>query len=77
MSDDTQFEIECNGVKLMASNDVSEPYANPYPPLLGTEETLRAWVIPRKALKTGKNFFKIKQTHGQPARIYFIDVAIE
>ncbi|MDR0352330.1 MAG: hypothetical protein LBI02_02885 [Opitutaceae bacterium] len=77
MSDDTQFEIECNGVKLAGSNDVSEPYANPYPPLLGSRETLRAWRIPREALKIGKNIFQIRQTQGGPALIYFIDAAIE
>ncbi len=75
---DVQFAVECNGQKLVRSEDISEPYPNPYPPLLGTIKTLRAWDVPPGLLKTGRNKFTIQNlSRSTGVVLFFIDVAVE
>ena len=62
-----------NGTELAANPDTFEPYPNPYPQMLGTPETLRAWSVPATLLKAGSNRFEIA---GSGATIEMIDLGI-
>jgi hypothetical protein len=74
---DSQFTARFNGVDLEANTDVSEPYPNPYSPMLGKPEELRVWVVPSGLLKDGLNSIEISLTKGGPAEIIFLDLAVE
>ncbi len=65
-----------NGTELRPNPDTSEPYPNPYSPMLGTPETLCAWTVPASTLKDGPNRVEITLTDGNPADIVFIDLAV-
>ena len=67
-----------NGVELAATDDRSEPYNNPYSPLLGTSEHHRAWTVPAALLKDGVNAIDITLLKGDgPATIVFLDVVAD
>jgi len=70
-----RLKARINKVKLEPSGDVSEPYPNPYPPMLGTPETLRAWTVPPGVLKDGLNDIEITMLEGTPADVIFLDIA--
>jgi len=70
------FAAELNGTPLEPNADTSEPYVNPYSPMLGTPETLRAWAVPPGVPKDGPNQVAIALTAGDPANIVFLDVAM-
>jgi len=75
---ETVWRASFNGVELKETADRSEPYSNPYPPLLGTPEHHRAWIVPVTVLKDGINTIEITMTKGeQPATLVFLDVAVE
>jgi hypothetical protein len=64
-----------NGEAISPTDDVSEPFAVPYPSMLGKPEELRAWLIPARLLREGKNSLEVTQTDGEPATIVFVDLA--
>jgi len=67
-----------NGVTLTATEDRSEPFDNPYSPLLGTPEQHRAWVVPQEGIKNGVNGIEIVCVDGPGSHeIVFVDVAVE
>jgi hypothetical protein len=66
-----------NGVELASSKDLSEPFPNPYPPMLGTPETLAAWVVPLSALRAGANVLKVRLTGGEAVELAFVDVVTD
>jgi hypothetical protein len=43
--------------------------------MLGKPEELRAWLIPARLLREGKNSLEVTQTDGEPATIVFVDLA--
>lgn len=65
-----------NGQALTPTDDVSEPYPNPDPPLLGTADNLRAWMVPAEVLHPGKNDLELRLTNGDAATVVFVDLAI-
>ena len=65
-----------NGVELQDTDDISEPYPNPYPATLGGPETLRAWTVPAKLLKDGINTIEVTVVEGEQVKIIFIDLAV-
>jgi hypothetical protein len=71
----SSWTAEINGIQLRKTEDLSEPYPNPYPHLLGTEETLRGWVVPKALLKDGFNEIEIAIVKGKTAKIIFLDLA--
>ena len=71
------FTARLNGVDLKPTSDVSEPYPNPYSPMLGKPEELRAWAVPLELLKDGNNEIEIGMTEGETAEIVFLDLAVE
>jgi len=73
----SKWTARFNGVELKATDDLAESYPNPYPPLLGTKETLRAWIVPKKLLEDGYNNIEIILVEGKPADIIFLDLAVK
>lgn len=58
-----------------ATPDVSEPFAVPYPPMLAKLEELRAWLIPARLLREGKNSVELTLKSGEPLSVLFVDLA--
>ncbi len=73
----SQWRAHFNGVDLNPTGDVSEPYPNPYPPMLGEPEELRAWIVPVGLLRDGINSIEITLVEGKLSEIVFLDVAVE
>ena len=73
----SQWRAALNGTELAESPDRSEPYGNPYTPLLGTPEQHRSWTVPQAAVQDGPNNLEIEivSGHGE-AKLVFIDLAI-
>lgn len=65
-----------NDVELTPTDDVSEPFPNPYPPMLGQPEDLRAWTVPPSALKEGVNVLGLTLAGESAARLIFVDLVI-
>lgn len=65
-----------NGEALEESEDVSQPYRNPYPHLLGDPEQWQAWVVPAHLLRRGKNEVRITLLSGEPDSIIYLDLVI-
>jgi len=68
--------VKLNGTPLGESDDVSEPYPNPYPPLLGAAETLRAWRVPAELLRDGMNRVEVMLNSGAAMKLAFLDLAV-
>ena len=64
----------CNEVDLVRTDDVSEPFENPYPSLLGKPETMRAWKVPAGVLRDGENTFEFRHEGGKPVTLEYLDV---
>ena len=64
-----------NGEAISPADNVSEPFAVPFPSMLGKREEMRAWQIPASKLREGKNSFEITQTRGEPVTVLFVDLA--
>jgi hypothetical protein len=43
--------------------------------MLGKTEELRAWLIPARLLRDGKNSLEVTQTRGEPVTVMFVDLA--
>jgi hypothetical protein len=65
-----------NDDDLSPSDDVSEPYPNPYPPMLGQPEEMRAWLVPAKALRDGPNRLDVTLEAGPSFHLVFLDLAV-
>jgi hypothetical protein len=68
--------VKLNGVALVPTDDLAEPFPNPDPPLLGTPETLAAWIAPAALLRDGSNHVETSLRAGEPADLAFIDLAV-
>ncbi|MBI5684220.1 MAG: hypothetical protein HZC54_04000 [Verrucomicrobia bacterium] len=73
---ESRWTARLNGKDLAATDDLSEPYPNPYPPMLGKPEELRAWRVPASVLKDGPNQIELTMTAGKPVRVAFMDLAL-
>jgi hypothetical protein len=71
-----RWQARLNGKELSPTGDVSEPYPNPYPPMLGKPEEMRAWVVPASAPRDGANRVEFTMETGEPAEIVFLDLAL-
>jgi hypothetical protein len=65
-----------NGEVVAATEDVSEPFAVPYPALLGKPEELRAWIVPAKLMREGKNSLDVTLKDGEAVAVIFVDLAV-
>ena len=69
--------VRFNGRELSFTDDVSEPYPQPYTDGLGSAETLRAWTVPKEVLRDGSNEIKLSFADGSPLEIVFVDLSIQ
>jgi len=72
----SQWNAHLNGHPLLPSEDLSEPYTNPYPPLLGTADEMRSWIVPADILRDGTNRLELTLESGTPTTLVFIDLAL-
>ena len=74
---DSRWRTVMNGVELRETGDRSEPFTNPYTPLLGTPEQHRAWIVPPEILTDGSNRIELTLLSSSgPAEIVFLDLAV-
>lgn len=66
-----------NDVELTPTGDVSEPFPNPYPAMLGQPADLRAWVVPAGVLKEGVNVLGLTLDGDAAANLVFVDLVSE
>jgi hypothetical protein len=71
----TEWSATFNGEAIPATEDVSEPFVVPYPSMLAKPEELRAWTLPAKLLREGKNSLEVTQKSGGPVSVVFVDLA--
>ncbi len=74
---ESRWTARLNGHELAPTSDVSEPYPNPYPPMLGQPEELRAWSVAAGDLKDGPNRIEFSMTEGKPSKLAFLDLAVQ
>ena len=72
----SRWSCRFNGQELAETPDRSEPYANPYPALLGGPEHHRAWLVPPGLPKDGANQIELSLQEGSSAKIVFLDLAM-
>lgn len=72
----SEWSATFNGQALPATDDVSEPFAVPFPSMLAKPEELRAWRIPANLLREGKNSLEVTQQSGEACSVLFVDLAL-
>jgi len=72
----SRWNCRFNGQELAETPDRSEPYANPYPALLGGPEHHRAWLVPPGLPKDGANQIELTLHEGSSSKIVFLDLAM-
>jgi hypothetical protein len=72
----SRWSAKLNGAELAVSDNVDEPYANPYPGLLGKPESRRAWTVPLEKLVDGVNRLEITLVEGEPATVAYLDLGV-
>jgi hypothetical protein len=75
--DGSEWQATFNGQPISPTNDVSEPFAVPYPSLMGRPEELRAWTVPAKLMREGRNSAIFTSKAGKTISIIFIDLATQ
>ena len=73
---DSRWTATLGEQTLAMTDDTTEPYANPYPSMLGRPEEMRAWSVPAGALRDGANRLEISLQAGKPARLMFLDLGL-
>jgi hypothetical protein len=69
------WQVTMNDEALTATPDVAEPFAVPYPSMLGKPEELRAWLVPAQLLREGSNRVEITLKSGPAATVVFLDLS--
>ena len=72
---DSEWIATFNGEAIPATPDVTEPFAVPYPSMLAKPDELRAWMIPARLLREGRNSFGVTLRSGDPVSVQFVDLA--
>jgi len=72
----SRWQAALNGTPLEPTDDVSEPYPNPYPVALGDPSHYRAWLVPAGLCRPGTNRIDLTMTRGKPVRLCYLDLAI-
>ncbi len=70
---DSKWLAKFNGEALPATGDVTEPFAVPYPSLIGKPEELRAWLVSARLLADGINRLELASDAG--ATVVFVDLS--
>jgi hypothetical protein len=72
---DSDLIATLNGVEILTTPDVSEPFSVPYPSMLAEPDELRAWLIPANLLREGRNSFSVTLKSGGSNSLIFVDLA--
>jgi len=72
----SRWQARLNGVELAPTDDVSEPYPNPYPPMLGKPDEMRAWLVPAGLLRDGVNRVEFTLQSGPTVRLAYLDLSV-
>lgn len=72
----TDWAATFNGESITATADVSEPFPVPCPSMLAQPEELRAWTIPAKLLREGRNSLEVTLKAGEQVSVLFVDMAV-
>ncbi len=72
---DLELIANFNDEAIPPTPDTSEPFSVPYPSMLAKPEELRAWLIPSKLLRDGRNTFSVTLKSGTPFSVQFVDLA--
>ena len=72
---DSEWIATFNGEAIPATKDVAEPFAVPYPSMLAKPDELRAWTIPARLLREGRNSFSVTLKSGDAISVQFVDLA--
>ncbi len=72
---DSEMIANFNDETIPSTPDTSEPFSVPYPSMLAKPEELRAWLIPSKLLRDGRNTFSVTLKSGTPIYVQFVDLA--
>ena len=70
------WTAKLNGDPLTPTDDVSEPYPNPYPPMLGKPDEMRAWTVSAALLRDGPNKLEFTLASGPRLTLAYLDLAI-
>jgi hypothetical protein len=70
-----RMAVKLNGVALSPVGDISEPYPNPDPPMLGDKDTLAAFTVPAALLRDGSNEIVLTLEAGKSIEVAFMDLA--
>jgi len=73
---ESRWTARLNGETLGPTDDVSEPYPNPYPPMLGKPEEMRAWTVPPAFLRDGQNKVEFTLTGRARLTLAYLDLAM-
>lgn len=71
-----RWQAWLNGTELETTNDVSEPYTNRSPSLLGKPEEMRAWRVPAPLLLEGGNRLELRVNGPESATVVYLDLAL-
>jgi hypothetical protein len=74
---DSRWEARFNDQVLTPTPNVAEPYPDPYPPLLGQPDEMRAWQVPPAALRDGANRLDVMVRAGEKLVLAFLDLAVQ
>jgi hypothetical protein len=74
---DERWSASMNGIELIGSRQVEEPFPSPYPDQLGLPEQHHAWTVPASALISGRNRLRLTRLAGEgEVPLWFIDLAM-
>ncbi len=72
----SQWSVSFNGVKLEQTDDVSEPYPNPYDTGVGAPDNYKAFILPAALVKDGENKIAVTMKKGGAVRLFYLDIAL-
>ena len=73
---ESRWTARLNGDPLTPTGDVSEPYPNPYPPMLGKPDEMRAWTVSAALLRDGPNKLEFVLDSSRRLTLAYLDLAI-
>ena len=75
--DGRTLNIRLNGAELEPHPDVSEPFANSNPSLLGKPEQMRAWKVPASLARDGRNEIAVALVSGDAVTVRYLDMRLD
>lgn len=70
----SEWTASFNGETVLATVNVSEPFAVPFPSMLAKPEELRAWFAPARLLREGTNNFEVTLKSDESCTVLFVDL---